>query len=171
MLGLRDLPKPENLREFARRYPQVDPSAVESCLAVLRVSTDILTAIDHFLARHNLSLGRFTVLMILMRAPETPVMACEIADKAGVTRATITGLLDGLEREGLICREQVAGDRRAINIRITTKGIDFLAPILPDHFRRVAILMSHLTEKDRKMLVSLSRKMNQGLNSAYPDMD
>jgi DNA-binding MarR family transcriptional regulator len=171
MLGLRDLPKPENLRDLARRFPEVDPSAVEACLTILQVATDVLIAVDHFLAHHDLSLGRFTVLMILMRNPDKPVMACEIADKAGVTRATITGLLDGLEREGLIRREQVAGDRRAINIRLTARGVKFLAPILPDHFRRVATLMSHLTEKDRKKLIDLSRKIGLGLNTAYHDME
>ncbi|MGT2437004.1 MarR family winged helix-turn-helix transcriptional regulator [Bradyrhizobium betae] len=45
-----------------------------------------------------------------------------LAGQAGATRATITGLLDGLEREALIERHADSMDRRALTIRLTPRA-------------------------------------------------
>src|SRR5215210_3904865 len=130
MLLLRDLPKYETIRQYAKRYPEVDPRAVESFIVLLRVASDTLAAFERYLGRRGMSQGKFTVLALLNREPEKGVLPSELADRAGVTRSTITGLLDGLEREGLITREGHADDRRKAVVRLTPAGIRFLDSIL-----------------------------------------
>lgn len=161
----RELPKYECLRALASRIPEVDPSAVESCLMMLRVGHDLFNAFDAHFGRHGLSHGRFTVLMLLLGHPEHGQSPSELADRAGVTRATMTGLLDGLERDGLISREPHPEDRRTITARLTPKGHGFLQEILPDHFRRVSALMRHLSERDRQNLVALLSKVDRGIEA------
>ena len=48
--------------------------------------------------------------MILNRNPEEGLNPSDLAAKCGVTRATMTGLLDSLERKRLIRRESDQAD-------------------------------------------------------------
>ena len=101
MLQLKDLPTVEVLAKFAERYPDADITAVSGFLNLLRVATDLSVALDSCLSRHGLLQGRWWVLILLMREETVTSTPSTLADKAGVTRATMTGLIDGLERDGL----------------------------------------------------------------------
>ena len=90
--------------------------------------------------------------------PRTPA---ELADAAGVTRATMTGLIDTLERDGYVVREPDPSDRRMLSVRLTSKGEQFLQEFLPGHFRIIAAVMSTLSESERKTLVRLLVKVQQ----------
>jgi DNA-binding MarR family transcriptional regulator len=160
---IKDLPRYECLLEASREIPELDPSAVEAVLHLLRAGDDVFGAVERGLAEHQISSGRFSVLMLLWRrrlkggAPHTPAT---LADAAGVTRATMTGLIDTLERDELVRREPDASDRRMLLVRLTAKGDAFLRQMLPDHFRRVAALMEPLAESERALLVRLLGKLS-----------
>ena len=64
----------------------------------------------------------------------------------------MTGLLDGLERKGLVRREPADVDRRTLRVRLTGVGIGLLDGMTHDYYRRVALLMSDLTEDDKRTL-------------------
>lgn len=169
LLLIRDLPRYEMLQEKAKRYPELDAGAVEATLVLLRVASDVLEGLSAYYARHGTSQGRYLVMMLLDR-PCVPngMLPSEIADKLNVTRATVTGLLDGLEKEDLISRQMHPEDRRAFCIELTDKGRKFLADILPEHYRRIAGLMSHLDDEERRQLIELLSKVAQG-QSALSD--
>jgi len=163
ILLLKELPKYECLLESAQRFPELDPSATEAFLHLLRTSTDIEGVFDAVHASHNISQGRFMVLMLLNHDPERPANPAELACRSNVTRATMTGLIDTLERDGFVQREHAPDDRRRMLVRLTAKGTAFLERILPGYFRRIAAVMSPLTEAERKTLVSLMGKIHDGL--------
>ena len=54
-----------------------------------------------FLARHGLNQARLIVLVLLDNAENGNMRSSELAEHASVSRATITGLLDTLEKAGL----------------------------------------------------------------------
>src|SRR5512146_2096676 len=102
-LLLKDLPRYECLLEAAKELPDLDPSAAEAFLHLLRTSDEAAGVTERNLTNHNISQGRFCVLMLLWRTfhpraakllgadcncagPRTPA---ELADAAGVTRATM----------------------------------------------------------------------------------
>jgi DNA-binding MarR family transcriptional regulator len=159
----KDIPKHEALKALAGRYPNLDPSAIEACVALLRVGSEMFGAFKEHFARHGTSQGRFIILMLLNLDPERRVSPSELADMSRVTRATVTGLLDGLETDGLVQRIPLAEDRRSYSICLTPKGRSFMDAMLPDHFRRMAALMSGLTESERKSLVEILFKVRAGL--------
>ncbi len=163
MLLLKEVPQYECLLERSRRYPELDPSAMEAFLHLLRTSSEVFEAFRALLSKHKISQGRFTVLILLNRDPEKPVNPADLADHASVTRATMTGLIDTLESDGLVKREHSAGDRRMLLVRLTDSGRTYLDKILPGYFRRVALVMSQLTPDERKVLVSLMGKVQQSL--------
>jgi DNA-binding MarR family transcriptional regulator len=162
LLMLKDLPRYERLLEAAKQNPDLDPSACEVFMNLLRTGDEVFHLMHAHYHGHSISQGRFVVLLLLFdqlagcSAAHTPA---EIAEKAGVTRATMTGLIDTLERDGLVHREPDLADRRRSFVSLTKKGDAFIKTLLPVHFRRIAELMSPLDEKERKTLVRLLNKI------------
>lgn len=156
---LRELPRYEVLEARARRFPDLDVGAVEATLFLMRVGSDVLEGFAMHLQRCGTSQGRFLVMMLLDRYDNQPLLPSELAEKIGVTRATITGLLDGLERDSLIERRTHAHDRRALTIHLTQAARDWLEAMLPEHYRRIALLMSDLEPSERQQLIALLTKV------------
>jgi DNA-binding MarR family transcriptional regulator len=167
MFFLRDLPKYDAIRTRAARYPEVDPAAIESFLTLLRVGSDVLAAFEKYLAKHHISQGRFTVLMVLNRNPEVGLNPSDLAAKCGVTRATMTGLLDSLERKRLIRRESDQADRRTVLVRLNDKGIDLLEGMLHDYYRRISMLMGDLSEAEQRQLTEMLLKVAAGVKHVH----
>jgi DNA-binding MarR family transcriptional regulator len=173
LLLLKDLPRYECLLEGAKEFPDLDPSACEAFLHLLRTSDEVFALVDNNLTERGISHGRFGVLMLLWNpgqrriaasgdcnptasGPRTPA---ELADAAGVTRATMTGLIDTLERDGLVRREPDPSDRRMMSVRLTEEAETFLKGILPAHFQIMARIMAPLSQDERKTLVRLLTKV------------
>ena len=162
LLMLKNLPRYDCLLEASREFPDLDPSSCEAYLHLLRAGDEAFRFGEVFFAKHQLSRGRFTVLILLLDKTKNEPLSrtpAELADLAAVTRATMTGLVDTLERDGLVKREPDKLDRRMMLVTLTTKGIDLLRRLLPEHFRRTAALMGPLTEDERKTLVILLNKV------------
>lgn len=165
MLQLRDLPTPEILRKFAQRYPEADISAISAFLNLLRVATDLSAALDECLSRHGLLQGRWWVLILLMREETRTSTPSALADKAGVTRATMTGLLDGLERDGLLERIFDPDDRRRLSIKLTALGQAKLDEVMPDYYSRLRECMAGLNEKSREQLQEMLRLIDANIDA------
>jgi DNA-binding MarR family transcriptional regulator len=153
---------PDVMAALARKYPELDPSSVETLTTLLRVSIGILNTVDSSLAQRKTSRGKLSVLTQLDREPEGSTTPSKLADVMGVTRATITGLLDGLERDGLLKRK-TGTDARSINVQMTSKGRQFLESVMPERYRRVRGLMAGLDEDQRRQLRGLLTEVEKGL--------
>ena len=165
MLQLRDLPTDEVLSKFAQRYPQADTSAISSFLYLLRVATDLSVSLDECLSKHGLLQGRWWVLILLMREDNCTSTPSELSDKAGVTRATMTGLLDGLERDGLLTRIFDANDRRRVSVRLTDAGQAKLDSVMPDYYQRLSVCMAGVNEPARLQLRQILQTIHQGVDA------
>ena len=173
LLLLKDLPRYDCLLEAAKEFPELDPSAVEAFLHLLRTGDEVFGVTERNLVEHNISHGRFSVLMLLWRGanpdaarPGAEVCSCgspatpaELAEAAGVTRATMTGLVDTLERDGYVTRQPDPTDRRMMAVRLTARGEKFLHQFLPVHFKSIGAIMRTLSESERKTLVRLLGKV------------
>ncbi|MFA7350936.1 MAG: MarR family transcriptional regulator [Methylotenera sp.] len=163
MLQLRDLPTTEVLTKFAERYPDADITAVSSFLHLLRVATDLSIALDACLSKYGLLQGRWWVLILLMREDSRTSTPSALADKAGVTRATMTGLIDGLEQSGLVVRVYTKDDRRSVLISLTDAGQAKLDVVMPDYYRRLRQCMQALNEEKRMQLQQILGLINSGI--------
>lgn len=164
LLMLKNLPRYECLLEAAREFPDLDPSAAEAFLHLLRTGDEAFRVAEIQLAEHEITHGRFGVLMALWGHCQregriVPLSPADIAERTGVTRATVTGLVDTLERAGLVARTPNSDDRRMTSVALTQRGEAVLQKILPDHFRQMTWLMSPLDEAERRTLVALLTKV------------
>jgi DNA-binding MarR family transcriptional regulator len=169
LLMLKDMPRYECLLEAAQLFPDLDPSACEVFLQLLRTGDEVFGVESFFLASKGISQGRFTVLMLLTKPGRDLECAqqvsnpAELAERAGVTRATMTGLLDTLVKDGFVRREPAPNDRRMMSVSLTEEGQALMARILPGYFRRVAQMVKNLSEAERRTMVHLLTKIQQGV--------
>ncbi|GAA4707737.1 MarR family winged helix-turn-helix transcriptional regulator [Brevibacillus fulvus] len=153
----------QTLQEVAKKIPQLDVSSVETLLTFIKTSYKVHSLIEENLGFYGLSPGRIRVLLVMYVENDKYFTPSELADKVGITRATVTGLLDGLVRDGIVERRNHPNDRRMVMIRLTHDGVKLLNRVLPPHYLLIAQLMSGLNETERKSLVHLLEKIEQNL--------
>ncbi|MBV9491738.1 MAG: MarR family transcriptional regulator [Verrucomicrobia bacterium] len=156
---VQPLPRYEVLREAAERYPDLDPSSCYAFLHLLRTGDELLTLDAEFLNRLGTRQGRFNLMMIVAHCAHTLPAAADLAECTGVSRATVTGLLDGLERDGLIERQSDPEDRRMVRIKLTARGQDLLDRVRPAYFRWLARILEPLDESECGQLAYLLQKI------------
>jgi len=170
-LLLRELPRFECLLNAAEKYPTLNPSSAEAFLNLLRTSDLVFEAESLHLGKYGISQGRFTVLMLLSRMCEESLSPAELADKSGVTRATMSGLLDTMERDGLVTRTMSPTDRRAVEVVLTAAGHELVDTILPGYFTRVEEIISPLSSSERMLFVTLLQKIQATFVDSTPDLE
>ena len=164
-------PSLAELEEAAAVIPEVDPLSVYALNKLLDVAREMESALDKDLSRYGLSLNRYSILWTVVMNKEKGVTPAEIAEYMGVTRATITGLLDGLEKDGYVKRVHRSDDRRKISIIPKPKAGKLLADIYPDHISRVAKSMSGLLDREKKQLHKLLGKVVDGAPALEEEVD
>ncbi len=171
---LKDLPRYECLLECSKRFPDLNPEAASLFMQLLRTADELYEVKADFLRKHNISNGRFTVLMLLNSAgsmagqaeEHPPKSPAELAEMAGVTRATMTGLIDTLEKDDLVRRESDSRDRRAMLVHLTERGEQFTAEILPGYFRQVTAIMGPLSRGKKMELTAILAHVRLGIKQA-----
>ncbi|WP_417782062.1 MarR family winged helix-turn-helix transcriptional regulator [Terasakiella pusilla] len=142
----------------AQEKGQADLSKMKACFEVLALASAIDRACARRLAPYQLSEGKFIVLFLLQQMPQGGAPN-ELAERAGVTRGTITGLLDGLERDGYISRQQDAADRRRLIVRLSPQGEEVAAKLGEEHSRWIVSLFEGFSEEDFKVLSPLLNRV------------
>ena len=107
------------------RYPAL--------LNLLRTADVIWHASRTFFDPWNLSPSQFNVLNLLHGLPEGRSQS-DLSRELLVHRSNVTGLVDRLERDGLVERRDEPGDRRAYQVRLTAAGRRLVDQILPYYY-------------------------------------
>jgi DNA-binding MarR family transcriptional regulator len=72
----------------------------------------------------GISLPQYRLLVAVSDASQR---ASELAERVGVSRPTLTSLVDGLERHQLLVRKRVPTDRRGVRLEPTAAGLEAVA--------------------------------------------
>lgn len=163
MISVRDIPSVDELERFKSLIPQLEPETVHLAIRLVSTISRIVERLEAHLVRDGTSFGRMTTLMQLARVRDDGLTPSALADRLGVTRATITGLLDGLEREGAIERVPNPDDRRSHVARITPAGVAKMQAVIPGHMARVSDVLGSLDDSDRRHLSRLVDQLAVGL--------
>lgn len=164
MLFVRDFPDEATLLDISKRFSGMDSRAVRACLGLGLTNRDMRLAFERFLSEYGLSPGRFLTLTAMYRTPEQDVCPSDLAHGVGVTKATMTGLLDGLERDGLVQRQGDTGDRRKKCLRITDKGLELLQRVIPEYCRRTTRFAAQLSPEEWATLGALLARLQDGID-------
>ena len=155
------IPSFAELERHKELVPEINPAAVIAMLRIKTVSEEIQDSIlDVLQQTYHLSEGKFCALIVLHQRGEKGMAPSELAEKVGVTRATISNMLQRMERDGLVDIRPAEQDGRGKIVKLTQAGCDFMEGILPDHYLRVSKLMEKLTEAEQKELIMLLEKLS-----------
>lgn len=154
------IPSFEELERHKKIVPEINPAAVIAMLSIKNASENIQQSILDVLQRdYHLSEGKFCTLIVLHQHGRNGIAPSELADKVGVTRATISNMLQRMERDGLVNVRRAEQDGRAKVVSLTAAGCAFMEEVLPPHYLRVSKLLEKLTEDEQKQLIGLLEKL------------
>lgn len=105
-----------------------------------------------FFERWDLSPSQFNVLN-LVRDVSGGMTQVELSRELIMHRSNVTGLVDRLEKRGLVMRREDPTDRRAYRVVITAQGMELMREILPHYYVAAEEVWGQLTEEHARRLV------------------
>lgn len=117
----------QSITSTRRPLSEKELRAIEAMTALRITGRMARHLMDRWADKHGLSEGRLYVLFQLQATAERRLPLGELAEKLEVTPRNVTGLIDHLERDGLVQRIDDPDDRRMTYARITPEGSRKLA--------------------------------------------
>jgi DNA-binding MarR family transcriptional regulator len=114
-------------------------------------------------ASFGITLPRFDLMAQLERDPDGLRMG-ELSKRMMVTGGNVTGIVDQLEREGLVERVPDPQDGRAAMVRLTPPGRTAFAGMAAVHEGWVADLFAGISAADKASMIALLDTLKQQLN-------
>lgn len=148
--------------DHARRYPGADKLATECVINLIRTVSLVTVELERIFRRHGLTGPGFNVLMLVEGAGGS-LSPHEIGERRLVTRGTVTGLLDTLEKQGLVRRTQHPDDRRRLLIELTDRGRRILSDARDELFPAQAEMTAVLNRQKKAALVGALGKLQDHL--------
>ncbi len=122
--------------------------AIYSLALIYNVVTNEMTT---YLDQFNLTPGKFNILMIIKHQGKNDgIPQVEISKRLIVTPSNMTKLIDKLEKDGLVERSALEGDRRVNIMNITSKGSKLLDAVWPGYIEKLKKLIGGLNQGQQK---------------------
>lgn len=129
-----------------------------------RVATRIRNHFEQGVLRdQELTWTSFVTLWVLWVWGE--IQTRHLADEVGVTRSTLSGVLNTLERRGLIARRPHESEGRLVLVSNTAKAETLMAELFPRFNAEESFVVSALSEDARRRLASALRSIANHLDT------
>lgn len=136
-------------------------NALQTLSTITRIARSVLRIADEQTAKLGISQIKLAALIYLNDEAQQSTRPSAIATHCGVSRAAVTGLLDGLEQDGYVERYSHPFDRRALTIKLTPKGQEFLHLICHQDQTSITELIRTLSFTDQKIFNDLLAHLYQ----------
>lgn len=137
--------------------------AVRTVIEITKTADVLDDVFSRHLSRFGLSRTKFNALVHLRHATGLGLTLSELGQKLLVSRANITGLIDRLEKDGLVYRDADPRDRRAFRVRLSQRAQDLMDSVIPLHGEFTSHAVSGLNEQEKEQLIQLLQKLRQNL--------
>ena len=156
-------PDMDKLLAWKEKFPEIDPRALDATIRLMITANELESMMESHFNEYDLTPARYSTMLMLYKCPHKKAKPIDIADHIGVTRGNMTGLLDNLERDEMILREDDPDDRRINYVRLSEKGTRHLMKLLPVHFNRIKKMLSTLTKSEIETFVACLEKIRGGI--------
>ncbi|MCL1048839.1 MarR family winged helix-turn-helix transcriptional regulator [Shewanella abyssi] len=126
---------------------------------VSHLNVDLQNALDQKLKRYDLDIKLWPVLFSLWQ--EEGVTQTELSKRCDVANYTMTRLLDQLQQQQLITRQQDVDNRRAFNIYLTNNGKALEQDLIREAERVNETFLDNLDFDERTTFLALINKINR----------
>ncbi|MBF0570462.1 MAG: MarR family transcriptional regulator [Candidatus Omnitrophica bacterium] len=155
----------QRIRAFGESHKHFDWNAMEVLLNLTFTHNLLDSVLSQKTREYGLSRAALNVLSILNHSEgKKGCKHHEISKLLLVSRANITGLIDGLIRQGLVERVYDENDRRICIARISKKGEELVGSFLPKYYEYAAGLFLNLSDQEKQQLNGLLVKMRSSIN-------
>src|SRR5664279_1175643 len=115
------MPKIAMPPDFYDQTPDANVLATEAVMNTIKTADILFDRIGRLLRPLHVSSAGGLVLGILR--DHGPMSPSELGERLIVTRATVTGLVDSLQRRGFVSRSANPADRRSLLVEVTPAGL------------------------------------------------
>lgn len=145
------------------------PARTERVLhALLRTLGLVRQAQEPYFARYGISASQWGVLRVLQRAEaagEKEVPLKVMSERLLIQPPSVTGVVDRLERQGLVRRSPSSTDMRVRHLGLTQQGRDLLAEVLKGHSARTQHLLAALQPSEQEAMLALLLRLEAHLRT------
>ena len=143
---------------------ETEVRALNALITLVRAAEAVTVEMHRDLGRKRLTSSQFGVLEALFHVG--PLCQGELAAKLLRSGASLTSVVEGLEKRGLVIRQRTEEDKRFVRVALTGKGRALIRDIFPAHAATVGRLFGVLTTKEQEELRRLCRKLGTGVGPA-----
>jgi len=141
----------------AGRATRADARRLHGLVVALMRRRSLRDPISASCAERHLSAPQVHTLLALGHEGALPMG--DLARRAGVTEKTATGLVDRLERDGLVQRARDAADRRVVHVNLTAAGAALARRMDGEILRALGRLLGRLDAADRRDLFRIITRL------------
>lgn len=152
------------LASHGRDFPgALEPVATQVMFALRAVAQRVTERANAWLAPFGLTGPKFSYLAVLYATRRTGIALKEIGVQLHTSNATVTSMVDALEREGLAARSPHPHDRRSTVATPTAKGCAVFEAAFVVHHREIDALMAGFSADERATLLDLLVRLGDAL--------
>ena len=121
---------------------------------------------EPFFSRFGISGAHWSVLRTLHRAEEegqSELRLTDLGDRLIVRPASVTGVIDRLQRMGLVARTVSPTDQRAKHVTLTPPGRELVRRVLEHHPHQMRSVLSGLSAEEQRELRRLLERLEPHL--------
>ena len=135
---------------------------------VLRTCGLLRQVQEPYFARFGISASQWGILRVLQREElggNRELSLKTVSERMLIQPPSVTGVVDRLERQGLVTRSPSATDMRVRHLSLTRRGRDLIARVLNGHPARIRSLFAPLPPAEQQTLLELLGKLETHLRS------
>jgi DNA-binding MarR family transcriptional regulator len=157
-------PPPAVAAALRSRLSEKEQQMLGTVFMVRTTAQRVENAVSGWMANTASTPARFQILAQLWAAKGRGVPQKEIATNMGVTRATVSGLMAALERDGLVSSAVASEDRRSVLARLTRKGEGIVEKAMEANKARLRTAFAGLSPDELTTLTELLERVRQGFS-------
>jgi DNA-binding MarR family transcriptional regulator len=137
--------------------PEIKSDVDQVLEAIIYLYTESRRITKELARRADLTGPQLTVVKMLEQIGELSLS--ELSERIRAQNSTVTGIIDRMEREGLVVRERSKEDRRVVFIRLTTKGKKLAEEVKVEPWEIFRGALESLTASEVRDLVKILGKV------------
>jgi DNA-binding MarR family transcriptional regulator len=159
------------MEALRKRFSGPDLPALDVVFALRMTAQRLDNAITEWMAGTAGTPARFQILALLWASEASGVPHKEIVKALEVTRATVSGLMASLERDGLVKSVVDRDDRRNLIATLTSRGRAIVEKAMDSNITSLRATLATLSADELETLTSLLQRLRQGFIAVRVDPD
>jgi len=155
-------PPPTVMEALRKRFAGQDFPALDVVFALRRTAQQMDNTITEWMADTAGTPARFQILGRLWASGAGGVPHKEIVKALEVTRATVSGLMAALERDGLVKSSVDRDDRRNLIATLTSRGRTIFEKAIDINLASLRAVFATLSADELETFTSLLQRLRQG---------